>query len=163
MARPSRQKFGSLDDFYTQQNAGYGISGFERAQMPQAQATAARQGLGSVNQGFLGLSERGPTPSGRSSLDPERLVEKEMRVYNKQLNQQLSPFNQAGGGRSMPQRMASDSVMGAMQGGGPTRQRTQGQMVKSGQTSLATPVITGTVRNSGRGREFVHSIARVMS
>jgi hypothetical protein len=67
---------------------------------------------------FLPPSLQRSTPVGRSRNSPERIAERELRAYSRQLDSQLSPFaqsNMRSSGLSQPQRMSRSSVFGAMQ------------------------------------------------
>ena len=65
----------------------------------------------------LPLSEQRSTPVGRSRNDPDRIAERELKLKNRILDQQLSPFAQAdmqSRGFQQPQQMARNSIFGAM-------------------------------------------------
>jgi len=58
------------------------------------------------------------TPVGRSRNSPDRIAERELRLKSRNLDRALSPFAQSdmqSGGFSQPQKMARNSVFGAMQ------------------------------------------------
>jgi len=91
-------------------------STFDRTQNPLGTAGA----LEDMQQNYpdlLPLSERPSTPVGRSRNSPDRIAERELRAYSRQLDQQLSPFAQAemqNRGFQQPQQMARNSIFGAM-------------------------------------------------
>lgn len=67
---------------------------------------------------MLPPSLQGSTPVGRSRNSPDRIAERELRLKSRMLDQALSPFAQSdmqSGGFSQPQKMARNSVFGAMQ------------------------------------------------
>jgi len=65
--------------------------------------------------GSLPISERGATPVGRGRYDPERVAERRLKAYSRDIDRQLSPFAQAQNmGQPQAQQMSRNSVFGAM-------------------------------------------------
>lgn len=91
-------------------------STFERTQDPLGTA-AALEDMKQNYPDLLPLSERPSTPVGRARNSPDRIAERELRAYSRQLDRQLSPFAQADmqtRGFQQPQQMARNSIFGAM-------------------------------------------------
>ena len=89
----------------------------ERNQDPEGFAGYTQYMQQNYNE-LLPLSQQVSTPVGRSRNDPDRIVERELKLKNRLLDRQLSPFAQAdmqNRGYSQPQQMARGSVFGAMQ------------------------------------------------
>jgi hypothetical protein len=88
----------------------------ERNQDPEGFA-GHTQYMQQYHNEMLPLSEQRSTPVGRPRNSPDRIAERELRAYSRQLDRQLSPFAQAdmqNRGFQQPQQMARNSIFGAM-------------------------------------------------
>jgi hypothetical protein len=111
---PQRRMSG-LDTFKLRQSGQYPTT-FQRTQDPRGTA-GALEDMQQNNPDLLPLSQRPSTPVGRSRNSPERIAERELRAYSRQLDRQLSPFAQSemqSRGFQQPQQMARNSIFGAM-------------------------------------------------
>ena len=86
------------------------LGGMQQSQMPQQQPQQMPQQQ-SFRPRYDMSDPRSATPVGRSRNDPTRIMERQLRAENRRLDKELSPFTY-----QQPQRMAQDSVMGAMNG-----------------------------------------------
>ena len=81
------------------------LGGMQQPQQPQQQPFRPKYDMS---------DPRSATPVGRSRHDPARIMERQLRAESRRLDRELSPFTY-----EQPQRMARNSVMGAMQGQNP--------------------------------------------
>ena len=112
---PSNQRRTGLDSFYARQNLP-AASTFQRNQSPNR--AAALEDMQQNYNELLPPSQQLSTPVGRSRNSPERIAERQLRLESRKVDQALSPFAQSdmqSGGFSQPQKMARNSVFGAMQ------------------------------------------------
>lgn len=112
-SRMNRPMGSGLDQFYGQQNAP---TSFQRLQMNTGARKAWGEEMRSSAPELLPPSERGAQESGRGYYSEERMKERERRIRGKEQAALLSPFVSGAqlAGTSQPQRMAQNSVMGAM-------------------------------------------------
>jgi hypothetical protein len=112
-SRMNRPMGSGLDQFYGQQNAP---TSFQRLQMNTGARKAWGEEMRSSAPELLPPSERGAQESGRGYYSEERMAERDRRIKGKVQAAMLSPFVSGAqlAGTSQPQRMAQNSVMGAM-------------------------------------------------
>jgi hypothetical protein len=112
-SRMNRPRGSGLDQFYGQQNAP---TSFQRLQMNTGARKAWGEEMRSSAPELLPPSERGAQESGRGYYSEERMAERDRRIKGKVQAAMLSPFVSGAqlAGTSQPQRMAQNSVMGAM-------------------------------------------------
>ena len=112
-SRMNRPMGSGLDQFYGQQNAP---TSFQRLQMNTGARKAWGEEMRSSAPELLPPSERGAQESGRGYYSEERMAERDRRIKGKVQAAMLSPFVSGAqlAGTSQSQRMAQNSVMGAM-------------------------------------------------
>lgn len=91
-------------------------STFDRLQMDPGTRNMFVEEMRSRDPNLLPPSERGTRESGRGYYSEERMAERDRRIKGKVQAAMLSPFVSGAqlAGTSQPQRMAQNSVMGAM-------------------------------------------------